>query len=83
MGYSRKRNRGVEDESSGVSKKQHVQFSGVNEKQSGISKSDQEKKMWNFQGFWIFPLEFPRDLAQFCGISRSGALFCLEFLGVT
>ena len=38
--------------------------------------------MWNFQGSWFLVLGLPRDLKQFCGISRSGALFCLEFPGV-
>ena len=46
---------------------------------SGISNGDQEKIVWNFQGSWFLALEFPRDLTQFCGISRGGALFCLEF----
>ena len=31
---------------------------------------------------WVLflALEFPRGLTQFCGTSRGGALFCLEFL---
>ena len=48
------------------------------------------KKKWNFQGWprkknvhfpgvLVFGLGNPRDLTQFCGISRGGALFCLEF----
>ena len=36
--------------------------------------------IWSFQGSWRFlAFKFPRDLTQFCGISRGGALFCLEF----
>ena len=37
--------------------------------------------MWNFQGSFFLALEFPRDLTQFCGISRDWT-FCLEFLGI-
>ena len=73
MGYPRKnpkkRGGGVED----------MEFPGVNWKQSAISKGDQEKIMWNFQGSLFLALEFPRDLTQFCGISRHWALCCLEF----
>ena len=38
---------------------------------------DQEKIMWNIQESWFLPLEFRRDLAKICGITRSRA-FCLE-----
>ena len=48
-------------------------------KRSGISNGDQEKIVWNFQGSWLLALEFPGDLTQFCGISRGGALFCIQF----
>ena len=44
-----------------VSKKQYVEFPGVNKKQSGISNGDQEEIMWNFQGSLFLVLEFPRD----------------------
>ena len=40
-----------------------------------MSKGDQVKIMWNFQGSLFLALEFPRDLTQFCGISRGGAFF--------
>ena len=42
---------------------------------------DQEKILWNFQGSLFLTLKFPRDLTQFCEISRGGAFF-LEFPGV-
>ena len=46
--------RGVEDiEFSGVLRKYQVDFPGVNYKQHGISRGDQEKIMWNFQGSWF------------------------------
>ena len=32
-------------------------------------------------GFWM-PLEFPRDVAKFCGIFTGEALFSPEFLRV-
>ena len=38
--------------------------------------------MWDFQGSWFLALEVSRDLTQFCGISRGGALLCLEFLNL-
>ena len=38
--------------------------------------------MWNFQGSSFLGSEFPRDLTQLYGISRGGALFCLEFPGL-
>ena len=41
------------------------------------------KKIWNFLGSLFLALEFPRDLIQFCGISRGWVLFCLEFPGVS
>ena len=37
-----------------VLKKQQVEFPQVNQKQQGISRGDQEKIMWNFQGPWAF-----------------------------
>ena len=37
--------------------------------------------MCNFQGSWFLALEFPKDLTKTFGISRGGALFCLEFPG--
>ena len=72
LGYSRKTpNRVVEDmEFPGVPKKLHVEFLGVNQKQSGISKGDQGKIMWNFHGSLPLALEFLRDLTQICGISQ-------------
>ena len=61
FGYSRKNpNTGVED----------MEFLGVNEKRSGISKSDQKKVIRNFHGSLSLALEFPRNLRQFYGISR-------------
>ena len=45
----------------------------------GISKGDQEKIMWNFQGPLFLALEFPRDLTQFCGISRVELCFVRNF----
>ena len=50
--------------------KEHVEFPGANSKRSGISKHKQEKIMWNFQESLFLAFEFPRDLTQFCGISR-------------
>ena len=47
-----------------------MDFSGVNYKRSGISKDDQEKIMWNFQGSLFLALEFPKDLTQIRAISR-------------
>ena len=61
----------------GVSQKQHVEFLGINQKRSGISKGDQEKIMWNFHGSLFLALEFLRDLTQFCGISQ-GLSFVLS-----
>ena len=55
-------------------------FQGL--KQSGISKGVQEKIMKNFQWSWFLALGFPRDVTQFCGISKGGALFSLKFPGV-
>ena len=51
--------------------KNEVEFLGVT-----------KKKSWNFQGSSILGLKFPRGVTQLCRISRSGALFCLEFPGV-
>ena len=49
----------------------------------GISKGDQGKIMWNSHEESLYlALEFPRDLTQFCGISRGWALLCLEFPGL-
>ena len=48
----------------------------------GISRGDQEKSIWNFQGSWFLILGFPRDVTQFFTISGGGALICLEFPGV-
>ena len=42
----------------------------------------QRNSMWNFQGLIKNTMEFPRDLTQFCGISRRWALFYLKFPGV-
>ena len=39
------------------------------------------KKNVEFPGVLVFGLGIPRDLTQFCRISRVGA-FCLEFPGV-
>ena len=51
----------------------------VNKKRSGISRGEKEKIMWNSMGlgFWFF--EISMGIAQFCGISRGEAAFCLEF----
>ena len=57
----------------GVGKKNKVEFLP--------GTGNQEKIIWNFQGCWFLALEFPRDVAKICGISRGGALFCLEFPG--
>ena len=46
---------------------------------SGISRSDQEKIIWNFHGSWFLTLEFPRCVAPLSGISRGEALFSPEF----
>ena len=54
----------------GVSKKWHMEFKVANENESGISKGDQEKIIWNFQESLFLELEFIRVLTQFCGISR-------------
>lgn len=40
-----------------------MDFSGVNKKQSVISKDEQEK-MWNFPGSWFLALESPRNLTK-------------------
>ena len=57
-----------------------MEFQKVSKKiPCGISKGDPEKRLCNFQGPWFLVLEIPRDLIQFCGISRAGVLFCLEF----
>ena len=67
---------------------EHVEFPGVillrysYKDEVAFPRVTKEKIMWNFQGFWFWTLEFPKDLTQFCGISRCGALFCLEFPGV-
>ena len=47
-----------------------MEFPGINEKRSGISKPDQEKIMWNFQRSWTLDLKFPRNLTKICGIPR-------------
>ena len=53
---------------------------GIKEIACGIFRGDQEKIMWNFQGFWFLVLEFTRrDVTQVCTISRGGAFICLEF----
>ena len=57
-------------------------FPGVKEIACGISRGDQEKNMRNFQRFWFLALEIPRDVIQFCVISRGGAFFCLELQGI-
>ena len=62
----------------GVSKKEHVKFPELTE----VFKGDQEKIVWKFQGTWFLALEFSKDLTQFCELSRSGALFYMEFPGV-
>ena len=54
----------------GVLKKSHVEFPGVDYKQSRISKGHQEKIMWSFQGSLLLDVEFLRDQTQFCGIFR-------------
>ena len=60
-----------------------MEFPGFNWKRSGISQRDDQKKiMLNFQGSSFLGLELLRHLTQFRGISRGGALLCLEFPGV-
>ena len=44
----------------GVSKKYSVDFPGVNSKRGVISKGNQEKIMWDFQGSWFLALEILR-----------------------
>ena len=46
---------------------------------SGISKGDEEKIMWNIYGSWFLALKIPMGITQFCGISKAGASFFLEF----
>ena len=72
MGYSGKTpNRGVDDvEFPGVTTKLHVEFLGINQKRSGISKGNQGKIMWDFHGSLLLVLEFLRDLTRICGISQ-------------
>ena len=46
------------------------------------SKGDQGKIQKNnveFPRSWFLALEFSRDMTKFCGISKSEALFCVEF----
>ena len=43
------------------------------------SRGDHDKIMWNFRGFWVLILEFPKGVIQLCGIFRGEALFCPEF----
>ena len=65
--------RGVKEIACGISR-------GYYQKQSGISKGWPRKNhMRKFQGSWFLALEFPRDVTMFCGISKGGVLFCLEF----
>ena len=66
FGYSRKNsNRGVQDmEFPGVIRKVHVENLEVNLKRRGISRSVQEKLMWNFNESWLLTLEFPRAVRQ-------------------
>ena len=53
---------------------------GIEEIACGISRGDQEKIMWNFQGSWFLVLEFPRDGMHFFTISR-GKLNKRKILG--
>ena len=53
---------------------------GIKEIACGISRGDQEKIMWNFQGSWFLVLEFPRDGMHFFTISR-GKLNKRKILG--
>ena len=72
LGYSRKKlNRGVADmEFPGALKKQKVDVPGANNKKNRISRGDQEKIMWIFQGSQFQVLKFPRSVTQFCGVSQ-------------
>ena len=57
----------------------------IEETERGISRSDQEKVIWNFQrGLGFRPFKFWRWVltTQFCDVSRGETLFCLESLGV-
>ena len=51
-------------------KKKHVEIPGLYYKRNGISSSDQEKIMWNwnFRLSCFSALEFPRGATQLCGI---------------
>ena len=52
--FQKKSKQGFEDmEFPGVLTKWQVDFPGVNFKQHVISRGDQEKIMWNFQGSWF------------------------------
>ena len=75
----KKQTAGVEDmEFPGVLKKQNVEIPRVNKK-GGISRSDQEKIVWNFHGSWFLALDIPMGVTQFGRISRGEASFRLEF----
>ena len=47
-------------------------------KLQGSIRGVQEKLMWNFHRSWLLTFEFPRDVTQFCRISRRGSL---KYLG--
>ena len=66
----------------GILKKEHTQITGLNLKRSGISGGFKENLLWNFHSSLFLILEFPRDVTQFCGISRGKSLFSPEFLKV-
>ena len=87
MGYSRKKpNRGGGGlriwNFQGYQRNSICNFQELIKNRGEISTDDQEKIMWNFQGSCFLALKFPRDVTQFCGISRVGALLCLEFPGL-
>ena len=63
-----------------VLKTERVEIPGINQKRSGISKGVQEKLMQNFHGSSFSTLEFLRDVAQFCKISRGESLL---FYGIS
>ena len=58
-------------------------FQGLTKNELEYPRVTKEKIMWNFQVSLFLVLEFPRDLTQFCGIAKGGALLCLELPGVT
>ena len=63
----------------GLSKKKHVEFSGLIKNEVEFPRVTKKNYMWTFQGSLFLALEFARDVTQFFGISRAYVFFCLEF----